>query len=364
MKVSNINNSILFSGKIIDAHTHVGNWKGQQYSVGQLDAFVKSPLSNGDTIEKVIVSNLSAMNKEGMLDELSGNMEMLNIAKNNSKIAPLAVCQPKTGSVDNIKKLFKENPNKFIGLKFHPDGHEIIASSELFDPYLKFAQKQKLPCLFHCGIEWVDGHLVDEAFHYSKPEAIYEAAKKIPKIPVILAHLGAGGEQIHARAINVLLESIDKKDANLFADISWVDLDNPNKPTIIELIRKLKDKNALDKILFGSDAPIGEFSTGKNGLTGQALYDKTVVEIKSAIRNNFNDEADSIIDKIFYKNADNLFFKKTWLKTVSEGKHFPKKIVTATFLGLAAIGALCSFGAKHFSDNASSQSETSKSVMA
>ena len=353
MRISGINNinKTTFQGKIIDAHMHIGDWQCDHHSSESLDSFIKTPLSNGDTIEKVIVSNLNAMNRNGMLDEISGNIEMLNAAKNNPKIAPLAVCQPKTGSVENIKALFDNKSYKFYGLKFHPDEHEIIASDKLFDPYLKFAEKKQLPCLFHCGIQWNGDKLVDESLRYSSPEAIYTAAKKISTTPVILAHLGAGGEKVHPQAIKVLLESIDKKDANLYTDISWVDVDNPNKPTIIELIKKLKDKNALDKILFGSDAPIAEFAKGKNGLTGVEFYNQTVVDIKSAINENFGSESEDIIDKIFYKNADDLFFKKTWCNNITSQTEKNKKfkIAAAACTGIIMLGGLCICGIKKLS---------------
>ncbi|MCQ2754215.1 MAG: amidohydrolase family protein [bacterium] len=362
MKIYNISN-IVFSGKIIDSHMHVGNWYGSKYQYSELDTFIKNPLSNGDTIEKIIVSNLSAIDKNEMLDELEGNKEILKIAENNPKIAPLAVCQPKTGSVENIKKLFDENPNKFVGLKFHPDGHEIMATSNLFDPYLMFAQEKNLPCLFHCGIQWENGKLADEAFRYSEPEKIYQAAKKVPKTPVIMAHLGAGGETVHSKAIQVLMDSIDKKDANLYADISWVDIDKPNKPTIVNLIKKLKEKNALDRILFGSDAPIGEFANGKDGLTGKEFYEKTIVDIKTAIKNNFNDDADSIIDKIFYQNAEKLFFNKENGQTEIKSNPKTKKVLAITFCGLAIVGAIFALCTKNSNSTKDIEQHESQKVI-
>ena len=86
--------NISFKGKIIDAHTHVGKWGQALYSQNDLDIFIKSSLDGGDVIEKMIVSNLSCIETEGILDEMQGNKQLLEIAKNNPKIAPLAVCQP------------------------------------------------------------------------------------------------------------------------------------------------------------------------------------------------------------------------------------------------------------------------------
>ena len=336
-------NPISFTGKIIDAHTHIGKWNSQYYPVSALDTFSKQPLSNGDTIDRMIVSNLSCIESDGMLDEINGNIELLKASKQNSKLAPLVVCQPKTGNVDNIRKLFNENPDGFFGLKFHPETHEIFASDKRLEPYLKFAQEKKLPCLFHCGIAWENGKLVPESRRFSSPSEIYAAARKIPDTPVILGHLGSGGKEVHAPAMDVLMSSIKKADATLYTDISWVDINSADKPTIVELIKKLKNTEKGDmtnRILFGSDVPIGEYSA-KNGLSGKSLYEKVVVDIKNAIKKNF-DDANELIEKIFYKNAEELFFKGKQ-KINEQTKTAPPKVkrLSKTKMGIAAgIGAV------------------------
>lgn len=320
MKVNSINN-ISFAGKIIDAHAHIGQWQGANYSVKAVDKFIHSNLSNGDTVEKIIVSNLSCIDNGGILDEINGNKEILEKISTNSQYAPLAVCQPHKGSVENIKQLFKETKDKFVGLKFHPDCHQLIASNEAYLPYLKFAEENDLPCVFHSGITYKpnSSEFVDIARRYSSPEEIYSIAKKAPKVPVVLAHMGAGGEKVHKIALRTLLDSIENGDANLYADISWVDCNDINKPNIIQAIKDLKNTSKGDmtsRLLFGSDAPIGEFSTGiidnvtGETLTGKQFYEKSITDIKTAIKKHFPDEAEEITEKIFYKNADELFFKE------------------------------------------------------
>ena len=41
-----------FRGNIIDAHTHLGKWKQNTFALDTLDTFVKTPLENGDVVEK------------------------------------------------------------------------------------------------------------------------------------------------------------------------------------------------------------------------------------------------------------------------------------------------------------------------
>ena len=96
---------------------------------------------------------------------------------------------------------------------------KLAANDAKYDDYMKVAEQNNLPCLFHCDAA---------GCKYSSPEQIYELAKRHPKVPVILAHLGAG-EDSHSRAVKVLLDSINKGDATIYADISWVDCNSSDK---------------------------------------------------------------------------------------------------------------------------------------
>lgn len=356
MKLDQINN-INFNRKIIDSHVHIGHWQdngGKIYdTTPDLDLFVKSPLENGDTIEKVIVSNLDCMvhkktsngKIEFKADEIEGNKKILNLASKNNKLAPLAVCQPGYGSVDNIKKLINENPDKFCGLKFHPEQLNIAADSEVFYPYMDFAKEKKLPCLFHSGNTFdviYEGGGIGKATQVSKPEQIYNLAKKYKDVPVIMAHWGGDGEKNIDKTTDCIITSIKNKDALLYGDISWVDCNNPEKPNIKRIIEKLKKEKGLDRILFGTDAPLGRFGkNGENGIPPQKAYTDTINDIKSMIQREFPEEAESIIDKIFHDNADNLFFKPiTPPKPRPKPKKTGSRSVWIAIAGLTVLAAV------------------------
>ncbi len=324
MKLANTNiryiNPLSFQGNIIDSHVHTGKWCNANYDADMLDVFIKEPLNvnidgvkQTDTVDKMLVSSLSCIDGNGFLNETDGNIEMLNICKENPKLYPLAVCQPgKTnGNSRIIRGLLDLNEGKFIGLKFHPEGLPLIVSDIKYDSYLDLAKEKGLPCLFHCQ----DGN--------SSPEAIYELAKRHPDTPVIMAHLGAGGENNHKRAIDVLLQSIKKGDAKLYADVSWVDwnygLPSEKPQDIISVIKELKKENALDRLMFGTDAPLGCYGGKPVGnISPKEAYEATVSNLKTSIKKEFGSEADGIIQKIFYDNADELFFKQNWLNKVAE----------------------------------------------
>lgn len=356
MRIGGVNGPS-FKGNIIDAHMHLGHWvkdpkngNSVHFREDSIDAFVRSPLDvtvNGtkqqDNIEKVLLSNLDCLLSKELKDEYTGNKELLAICERNPKYYMLAACKPsdELGSFAKINKLMKEKPEKLVGLKFHPRSQNLAPDDFAYNAYFKLAERYKLPCLVHSDAQIDDKGLVVN--RVSSPEAIYKAAQNVPDVPVIMAHMGAGDEKSHNNAIDILLKSIDNNDAKLYVDISWVDwgndgLSGADKPSLVKLINELQKRNATDRILFGTDAPLGCFGEDlKGGLSAKQAYEKTVSDIKSLIKKNFTSQADELIDKIFYKNADELFFKRDWAKAKERVVHnfSPAKLVGVIVAGIA-----------------------------
>lgn len=321
MKIFKIS-SIHFKSRIIDSHVHIGKHDGQICQKTNLDDFVKTTLPNNDNVEKMLVSDLDVLH--GEKDEFFGNYEALKIFEKDSKYNLLASCNPLNGKVENIQKLYNYNPTSFIGLKFHPTIQKLCVNDSKYDPYLNFANKNNIPCLFHSSVLTdKNGKLSEKIEPYSDPELIYQTAKKYPKTPFVIAHLGAGWKEAHDKTINIILDSIIKGDANLYADISWVDIDAKNeegKPTKEHIIKAIKMLKGIDnpnwdfgdqsfRLLFGSDAPLARFHTEehKNAIKN---YTRFIDEIKSAIRNDkdLKSEAEKIIENLFYNNSKKLYF--------------------------------------------------------
>ena len=312
---------ICFRGKIIDAHAHTGFHEERFNKKTELDVFVKSALPNNDTVEKMLVSDLDVL--KGTKDEYNGNKELISTFEKDSKYALFASCNPKSGNIENIKKLIKENPNSFIGLKFHPFLEKLELDSKKLIPYMEYADKFGLPCLFHTSvITDGEGKLTGEIEKYSDPELVYKLAKKYKKTPIVMAHLGAGWRDAHDKAIDILVESVRNGDANLYADISWVDIDadmknsHTSKDHILNAIKRLKgigEKNwsygdQSFRLIFGSDAPLGRFNSSDNK-DAVKDYTKFIDDIKYAIKTDKDLKKDSkqIIEDLFYNNANKLY---------------------------------------------------------
>ena len=341
---------------IIDSHAHIGDLNGKTYTKSQLDVFVKTTLPNNDDVEKMYVSNLDVLTSKK--SELEGNKELLGKFKNSNKYELFLACSPKDGNVNNIRNLVKENPDKFIGLKFHPTLQNLDLSDSRYIPYLEFANKNKIPCLFHSAVALIDGKINPTVKDVSDPESIYKLAKQYRQTPFVMAHLGAGWNESHDRAIETLVNSVKNGDANLYADISWVDIglehcghfnkdEHRSKEHILKAIKKLKgigEKNwtygdQSFRLMFGSDAPLDRFSNEKDRLKEYTTF---IDDIKFAIKNDkdLSADADKIIDALFYNNAKKLYNKKLNMPISPNKKYKYVAIAIATIGSIAFLGKL------------------------
>ena len=361
MRVIGIN-SINFLGKIIDSHAHIGSHDGAVYTKQDLDVFVKSELPNKDTVEKIFVSDLDVLHSNK--NEYEGNKAILEIFKDSSKYELLASCNPKDGDIKNIEKLFNENPNKFIGLKFHSDIQQLDLSDKKYEPYMDFASKNKLPCLFHSQVNLMEGGIINpNSKHVSDPEKIYALAKKYPKIPVVMAHMGAGYNEAHDKAIDIMIKAIENGDANLYADISWVDIDadvrngHNSKDHIIKAIKRLKGIGDTTwkygdqsyRLMFGTDAPLARFKE-KDSQNSISNYTKFIEDIKHAIKTDkdLSKDADKIINDLFYNNAEKLY-----LSSFKKNKNNKNKVVAVLSVCLVALAGALFFLNKNHNDKKS-----------
>ena len=354
MRVVSVDGVSFGGNKIIDSHVHLGKWGDKSYPVSSLDEFITKPLENGDTVEKMLVSSLDCINNK-LVDEYVGNSQLLSEISANPKLIPLAVAKPdKTyGKVNLLEKLFKDFPDRFVGLKFHPENIGISANNGFYDNYITFANKYSIPCLFHSAathdVTYKDGS-VGKHSELSRPEQIYELAQRHKNTPIIMAHMGGNEGKNAQEAIDVLVKSIERGDANLFVDISWVNADTATKPDIVLAIKKLQNTHKGDmtnRILFGSDAPLGCF--GEYGGDTYKAYSKVVQDVKVAIKEAFPSNADDLIDKIFYRNANELYFNSP--KASKSLSKLAKFGIAAVVLAIAVgIGAICR-AAKKISDS-------------
>lgn len=276
---------------IIDSHVHFGNSLWGNFSPDYLLNIV------GENVDCLICSNLEGIDSPDFKNELKTNLEMLRIAKSFSKIKPLLVCQPNLTENANIAKTFLEKYTEFVGLKFHPECMKLPADSEKYNDYLKLAQKYKKPCLYHSG------HIKSR---FSSPRLIYKKAQEFPDVPIILGHLSTGPKQSHIEAIDIILESIEKNNATLYVDTSWIDFSyeklNETYEDTLMLIEALQNTSKGDythRILWATDCPVGKFNQTKED------YKKNLEKFIECVNKKFNNP--QLLSNLLFNNVKELY---------------------------------------------------------
>lgn len=309
-----------FNAKIIDSHSHIGNLNGVYYDLGHIEPFMK-PLPNGDVVEKMIISDLDIL--QGIGKQKDRTEYLLRHVSDTDKYALIASCNVKE-DVGTMKNLIEQNRERFVGLKFHPHLQDLPINDTQYKPYFQLATDLKLPCLIHSAADITEaGLLTGNIEKFADPREIYAMAKIYKETPFVMAHLGSGINEAHSYTTDIIIESIKKGDANLYADFSWVDIDhkvgsNSSKENLINAIKRLKGIGEKDwqygdqtfRLMFGSDAPLGRFADKNERVN---FYNKYIEEVKTAIRNDadLKPDAEKIIDDLFYNNAKKLYNLKS-----------------------------------------------------
>lgn len=215
---------------IIDVHAHIGDFRGFDLSLTSLLATMSE-----SKIEQAFISNIDGAALSGVTadgDETTINEKTAKIASENPKLKPLFWSKPgaKGASAETAEKFLRDK--KFYGIKFHPDFNDFSANADVVMPYLALCEKYKVPALFHCG-----------GSSRSRAKTIYEAAKKFPKVPFVLYHMGFNTS--HEEAIEVALEAKTKKNALIYLEVSHV--------PVSEVLKAIKTVGS-DRVVFGTDA--------------------------------------------------------------------------------------------------------------
>lgn len=274
---------------IVDSHVHYGNSFWGDFSPEYLLDVI------GANVDYAICSNLEGIATPKTEEEC--NLDMIKVSKKYPKLKPLAVCQAERTSDNKVMRNLLEKYPEFVGLKIHPECIKLPANDEKYDKYLSLAREFKKPCLYHSG------HIKSR---FSSPKLIYEKAKQFPDVPIVLGHLSTGPKESHIQAIEILLDSIATSSANLYVDVSWIDfayekLNETMEDTLL-LIEKLKNTPQGDfthKIMWASDAPVGEFNQQKG------LYARNLEVFKKRVLEKFGDE--DLLENLLSKNAMKLY---------------------------------------------------------
>jgi uncharacterized protein len=122
-----------------------------------------------------------------------------------------------------------------VGIKFHPWAQRFPANSGLLKPVYEQASRYGLPILFHTGTP-----------PYSQPAQVAQWARDYPDVKFIIGHFG---KLLWLDAVRAAMEH-----ANVFLETSGAQVSD------IEIAVEILGE---DRIVFGTDLPIGGVAAGK-----------------------------------------------------------------------------------------------------
>lgn len=243
---------------IIDIHTHCGivDGKFNMPVKMQLDAMKKYG------IDYALISDIEC----GYGKELAGNRYLLDtVKKYPEKFGGMLWCSG-DGNCDirQFEKLYLENREFVKGLKIHPDISGIRFDDRRFTPYIGLAERYSLPILIHT-----------QETDFSKISYVEDIADKFKDVKFILGHMSLCSDGSEALAAV-------KKHANIYADTAWVKYG---------VVKQAFENGISEKIMFGTDSPIGGLDTYGDKDFYTAYYDSD----------------DKFTDGVMYENAVRIF---------------------------------------------------------
>lgn len=179
---------------------------------------------------------------KGRLDQMGALLETIEITKEHiDSFRCLAWCNPHHESCDEeFQKVILSSP-LVVGLKFHPWVSQLRIDDEKYRPYLQFADRASLPCLFHTAY---DG--------FSNIAYLEKWLIAFPNVKFVAAHMELYSPNNGETALELM-----RKYPNLYIDSAWVPAN--------QIARVLREIGG-DRALFGSDSPIDGEDTLDNVL--------------------------------------------------------------------------------------------------
>ena len=215
---------------IFDVHAHYGR---------------STVASLCDTFEDGILKTMNALGVNGICmsadaalngDTEYGNGLVFNAVKNHpDRLFGYVSATPYYSQAEEFEKYFK-NPN-MLGIKIHALCQETEIDDERYAPAYEFANKNKLPVLFHTWNDW-------------EVEKVISVAKKYPDASLIIGH-SAVTEYTAKLCVIKACREYD----NVYADTAI-------STTYDGAIDWIVDKIGSDKLLYGSDLPFFDARQG------------------------------------------------------------------------------------------------------
>lgn len=152
------------------------------------------------------------------------------------------------GPSRELREYVSNNRDHIFALKFHPYAERTRVDSPLLEPYLDWAEKERLPVLVHTAED-----------EYSDVDFLVNVANLRPKIRFIAAHLQLLSD--HSKGVEAL-----RKAPNIYADTAWVPM---------KISAKVLRSIGPIRMMFGTDNPIDGLDTLSNPMYADYFKNKS-----------------------------------------------------------------------------------------
>lgn len=158
---------------VIDAHAHMGSWKGIYFPCADHPQMVERMDRAG--VEKVVFSHHAALSSPDVMNRLSVEA----VRAHPERLRAYCVYHPayREAAEAELASIAKF-PDVYVGLKLHGDMHGVPYTDPRYTPAWEFADARELPVLVH---SWGDSRTCGTA-------VIRAVAERYRRVPLILGH--------------------------------------------------------------------------------------------------------------------------------------------------------------------------------
>ena len=272
--------------RIIDAHLHCSELDNDEliryarfnkleYTLSEL-----LRLMSKNQVERGLLLS-PPLNRKG----IAPNTKIIELCnRSRGKLFPVLTAEPTKREISAVLNLARKYESIVKGFKVRLGYVRAYPDAKVFRPIYEYAEKRKLPVLFHTG----DTVFINGSLSPSHPLTIDKLANVRQDLKIVICHFGNPW-------ISDVAELIYKH-PNVYADISGLLAGDNGKYSSLyleSLASKLSDAiyfaGGADKIIFGTDYPVETFSAGLR------LVERLKIEKEDA-------------EKILYLNAKEVFF--------------------------------------------------------
>lgn len=247
---------------IIDAHTHIGYANG---ILGTVDELLASMDAAGIDFSLVFGSHIADCDTPRLLTEIAPHADRLGA------VGVVSPYLPQRELLQDFERRLQEKT--LVAAKFYTGYEHYYPSDYAARPYLELLAQHGIPAIFHSGDCYCK---VGKAkLKYAHPLHIDELAVDMPKLTIVIAHMGNpwivdGAEVCY-------------KNSNVFADCSGFvcgDFSMDTRESYMRHVRHFMDYvETPEKLLFGSDWPIAAQSSYVRATEAALQGGSTVTEL-------------------------------------------------------------------------------------